>query len=176
MAIWKISKNLKNIIGVSVVTCVCKLFLRSPVGLLNICIVFFNKQNFSWKKNKLKLFERTWKKLVLPNERNFQNVEKKQLFCLQNERFFQKKIFEMNNRFYCPKNFTEQSFSEKTDEIDVKWTTIFRTDEMGRSRTMNERNEKKSNVFNLPWAVSRQSWYVTVKTANESLDLNRDVG
>ena len=46
-----------------------------------------------------------------------------------------------NEQFYWTKDFAEQSYSEKTNEINRKRTIILRANEMGRSLTMNEQNE-----------------------------------
>ena len=73
--------------------------------------------------------------------------------------YFIKRTILLNKKFYrtknlLTKNFTEQSFSEKTNEIDGKRTIILRTNEinvferlkkpteMSRLRTMKERNKK----------------------------------
>ena len=81
-----------------------------------------------------------------------QTILLNELFYWTND--FTERTILLYKRFYWTDNFTERSFIGKANEINGKWTIILRRNEsnffnrlkkpneMGRSRAMNERNEK----------------------------------
>ena len=96
------------------------------------------------KTNGLKSFERSWS--FFTEQMNFPKYFLKELT------FFSLRTILLN------KWFTERSFIKKTNKMGGKWTIILRMNEinffeqlekthkMGRSRIMNEQNDKKVNV------------------------------
>ena len=75
------------------------------------------------------------------------SLSKNDCFFLK-ERFFktnlEKLIFYWIKKMLVNEQFDlKNDFTERTNEIDRKWAIILRTNEMGRSRTMDKRNEKK---------------------------------
>ena len=122
---------------------------------------FFNKwTNFPFFLNYSFVFLNEWffrthflKTVVcLPTNFKKKTFDKRMFFWMND---FIKLTIVLNKRYYWTKNFNVWSFSEKTNEIDGKWTIISRTNlinyflndwkernEMDRSWTNNERNKK----------------------------------
>ena len=76
-----------------------------------------------------------------------------QYYCSQK---YPNKWILVQNSLVLGRDFTEQSFSEKTIEKDGKWTKWVvherLTNEMGRSVTMNEGNKKNRTGPSLQWS------------------------
>ena len=92
------------------------------------------------------------------NERIFQLFRKKYCFFIEQQTIFWDKIFKkqiwknyrfflMNKRFYKTNDFNDRSVFEKTNnnfenEKNHFFKQLKETNEMGRSQTINERNEE----------------------------------
>ena len=110
---------------------------------------FFNQPNFCEKGVVQNKTNDGWTKRIVQRSEIF--------FVFENERI--KERFKIVGK----KNLRKRSFSEKTNEIDGKWTIILRTNginfserlkktnEIGRSQTINERKEKSWTCSSLGW-------------------------
>ena len=104
------------------------LFTYSEIVDKDVDIVFQNQPNFwSFRKiTELSFFKNEQKKTTTNDLKSFQRSWKNYRFFTD---IFSSKLLGKRS-FYWKNNFTEISFSEKTNEIDENWLIILRTNKI----------------------------------------------